>query len=86
MRYQGNVRGNSYKKVCILSIGLMHIHYSIYFHYVLFVIVKAQVRDLDYNSSNLYSNYIIRHVLTKWTEYSLGICGWGIRMVLKGLA
>ena len=25
--------------------------------------VKAQVRDLRYNSRNLYSNYIIRHML-----------------------
>ena len=39
--------------------------------------VKAQVRDLRYNSGNLYPNYIIRHMLTKWR--------WGVRMALKGL-
>ena len=47
--------------------------------------VKAQVRDLHYNSCNLYSNCIIVHMLTKWTDDSTGICEWGIRMMLKGL-
>ena len=31
--------------------------------------VKAQVRDLRYNSGNLYPNCIIRHMLTKWTDH-----------------
>ena len=48
-------------------------------------IVKAQVRDLRYNSGNLYSNCIIRHMLTKWTDNPVGICEWSIRMACKGL-
>ena len=47
--------------------------------------VKAQVRDLRYNSGNLYPNCIIRHMLRKWTDHPSGICGWGGRMTLKGL-
>ena len=47
--------------------------------------VKAQVRDLCYNSGNLYPNCIIRHMLTKWTDHPPSICRWGVRMVLKGL-
>ena len=48
-------------------------------------IVKAQVRDLHYNSSNLYPNCLIRHILTKWIDHRLSICRWGVRMALKGL-
>ena len=47
--------------------------------------VKAQVRDLHYNSSNLCANCIIRHMLTKWTDHPPGIYGWGVRMALKRL-
>ena len=39
------------------------------------VVVTAQVRDRRYHSSNLYPNCIIRHMLTKWTDYPPGICG-----------
>ena len=49
------------------------------------VSIKAQVRDLHYNSSNLYPNCIRRHMLTKWTDHPPGICGWGVRIALKGL-
>ena len=47
--------------------------------------VNAQVRDLRYYRGNLYPNCIIRHVLTKWTDHPPGICGWGVRIALKGL-
>ena len=47
--------------------------------------IKAQVRDLCYNSGNLYPNCIIRHMLTKWTNNPSGICGWGVKIALKGL-
>ena len=47
--------------------------------------VKAQVRDLRNNSGNLCPSYIIRHMLTKWTDHPPGICGWGVKMALKGL-
>ena len=47
--------------------------------------VKVQVRDLHYNSGNLYPQCIIRHMLTKWTDHPPGICGWCIRMALQGL-
>ena len=46
---------------------------------------EAEVKDLRCNSSNLYANCIMRHVLTKWTDYPPGICGWGLRMAVKGL-
>ena len=36
-------------------------------------------------SGNLYPNCIIRHMLTKWTDHSAGICRWGVRTALKGL-
>ena len=48
--------------------------------------VKAQLRDLCYNSGNLYPNRIIGHMLTKWIDQPPGICGCGVRMALKGLA
>ena len=35
--------------------------------------VKVQVRDLCYNSGNLDPNYIMRHMLTKWTDHPTGI-------------
>ena len=47
--------------------------------------IKAQVRDLHCIGGNLDPNCIIRHMLTKWTDYQPGICGWGIRMALKVL-
>ena len=47
--------------------------------------VKAQLRDLCYYCGNLYPNCIIRHMLIRWTDHALGICGWGVRMALKGL-
>ena len=47
--------------------------------------VKAQVRYLCYNSSNLYPNCIIRHMLTKWTDHQPGICRQDVRTALKGL-
>ena len=75
MGRQDGVKGIRHKEVCVFRIGRIHVYYS----------VKAQVRDLRYNSSNLCSNYIIRHMLTKWTYNPTGICGWGIRMALKGL-
>ena len=43
--------------------------------------VKAQVKDLHYNSSNLYPNCIIRQMLMKWSDHPPGICRQGIRMV-----
>ena len=46
--------------------------------------VEAQVIDLHYNSSNLCSNCIIGHMLTKSTDHPSGICGWGVSMLLKG--
>ena len=46
--------------------------------------VKAQVRDLRYDSGNFYPNQIIRHMLTKWTDHPLGMGEWGVRMALKG--
>ena len=49
------------------------------------IAVKPQVRDLRYNSGNLYPNCIIRHMLMKWTDHPPGLCEWGIRMALKGL-
>ena len=36
--------------------------------------VKAHIRDLCYNRSNLYSNHIIRDMLIKWTDHPPGIC------------
>ena len=47
--------------------------------------VKAQVKDLYYTRGNLYPNYIIRHMLTKYTDHPPPICRWGVRMSLKGL-
>ena len=47
------------------------------------IMLKAQVRDLYYNSSNLYPNYIIRHILTMWTDHLPGMCRWSIRLALK---
>ena len=83
----------------VLRISLIHVYYLMYFYYVLLFIisvllldkledlfiVNAQVRDLCYNSGNLYPNCIIRHMLTKWPDHPPGICRWGVRMVLKGL-
>ena len=36
-------------------------------------IANAYLRDLHYTSENLYPNCIIRHILRKWTDHSLGI-------------
>ena len=47
--------------------------------------IKAQVSDLQYNSGNLYSNCIMRHIRTKWTNHPPGISRLGIKMVLKVL-
>ena len=47
--------------------------------------VKAQVRDLRYNSGNQYPNCIRRDMLTKRTVNPLDICGLGVRIVSKGL-
>ena len=48
--------------------------------------VKIQVRDLQYNSSHLYPNCIITHMLVKWTNHVPGIFRCGVRMALTGLA
>ena len=47
--------------------------------------VKLQVRDLHYNTGNLYPNCIISHVLMEWTDHPPGICGWGVRIGVKGI-
>ena len=46
------------------------------------VAVKACIRDLHYNSSNLYPNWIIRHILTKCTNHLSGICKWVFRIAV----
>ena len=47
--------------------------------------VMSQIKDLHYNSADLYHNCIIRHILTKWTYEAVGICRWHIIIILKRL-
>ena len=41
MGRQDVVKGIRYKEVCVLRIGLMHVHHSIYFHYLLLFVIHV---------------------------------------------
>ena len=45
MGCQGGIKGIGHKKVCVLRIGLMHVYYSIYFHYLLFFVIHVLSLD-----------------------------------------
>ena len=45
MGRQDGVKGIKYKEVCVLSIGLMHVYYSMYFYYLLFFIIHVSLFD-----------------------------------------
>ena len=39
MGHQDGIKGIRHNKVCVLRIGLMHIHYSMYFYYLLLFVI-----------------------------------------------
>ena len=45
MRRQNDVKGIRYKEVCVLRIGLMHVYYSMYLHYLLSFVIHVLLLD-----------------------------------------
>ena len=42
---QDGVKGIRHKEVCVLSIGLMHVYYSMYFYYFLLFVICILLLD-----------------------------------------
>ena len=45
MGHQDGVKGIRHKDVCVLRIGLMHVYYSMYFHYLLLFVINVLLLD-----------------------------------------
>ena len=45
MGRQDGVKGIWHKEVCVLSIGLMHVYHSMYFHYLLLLAIHVLLLD-----------------------------------------
>ena len=45
MVHPDDVRGFRYKEVCVCRIGLMHVYYSMYFHYLLLFNISELLLD-----------------------------------------
>ena len=45
MGRQDGVKGIRHKEVCVLSIGLMHVYHSMYFHYLLSFVTHMLLLD-----------------------------------------
>ena len=45
MGRQDGVKGIKHKEVCVLRIGLMHVYYSMYFHYLLLFVIYVLLLD-----------------------------------------
>ena len=45
MGHQDDVKGIRHKEVCVLKIGLMHVHYSMYFYYLLLFVIYVLSLD-----------------------------------------
>ena len=45
MRLQDDIKGIRHKELCILRIGLMHVYHSIYFHYLLLLLIHVLLLD-----------------------------------------
>ena len=45
MGRQDGVKGIRHKEVCVLSIGLMHVYHSMYFHYLLLFVIQVLLLD-----------------------------------------
>ena len=45
MGCQDGVKGIRHKEVCVLRIGLMHVYYAIYFHYLLLFVIHVLSLD-----------------------------------------
>ena len=43
-RWEG-VKGIRHKEVCVLRIGLMHVYHSMYFHYLLLLVIYLLLLD-----------------------------------------
>ena len=45
MGRQDGVKGIRHKEVCVLRIGLMHVYHSMYFHYLLLLVIHVILLD-----------------------------------------
>ena len=45
MGRQEGVKGIRHKEVCVLGIGLMHVYHSMYFHYLLLLVIHVILLD-----------------------------------------
>ena len=67
MGRQDGVKGIKYKEVCVLSIGLMHVYYSMYFYYLLLFVIHVlssdKLRDLLMYLSLRVMRYISAELL-----------------------
>ena len=45
MGRQDGVKGIRHKEVCVRRIGLMHVYYSMYFHYLLLFVIHVLLLD-----------------------------------------
>ena len=76
MEYQDDVKGIRYKEVCLLSIGLMYVYYSMYFYYLLLFIVHLlslnKLGDL-----RMYLSLRVMHCISAELSYvcqTVGVC------------
>ena len=45
MGRQDGVKGIRHKEVCVLKIGLIHVYYAMYFHYLLLFVIYVSLLD-----------------------------------------
>ena len=76
MERQDGVEGIRHKEVCVLRIGLMHVYYSMYFHYLLLFVVHVlllyKLGDLLMNLSLSMLHCISTEVL--YVCQTVGVC------------
>ena len=62
MGRQDGVKGIRHKEVCVLRIGLMHVYYLMYFHYLLLFVIYMLLLDKLLHLLMYLSLSVIRHI------------------------
>ena len=76
MGHQDGVKTIRHKEVCVLSIGLMYVSYSMYFYYLLFFVIHVLSLD-KLGDLRMYISLSVIHCISGELSYvcqTVGVC------------
>ena len=76
MGRQDGVKGIRHKEVCVLRIGRMHVHHSMYFHYLVLFVIQLLLLDKLEDLLMYLSLSVIRYISAELSSVCQTVSVW----------